>query len=127
MSPEQQASFKDRVKQQKIAYVGLAGFAHFPQEGDGHCFFRSIADQLENGSHDHYHRDVRLQIMNQVEENLRDNRYREFNRPVYGNFQEYLHKMRTTNGWADTLELQAAADLFQVKVQLLEYKGRNFE
>ena len=35
--------------------------------------------------------------------------------------------MRSTNKWADNWELQAAADKFQLKIQLLEYKGNSFE
>ena len=68
-SPAKQASHKNSVKQQKFAYVRAAGFAHYPQQGDGNCLFRSIADQLEAGSHNRDHRNVRRLIMDQVEKN----------------------------------------------------------
>ena len=66
MSPEEQSIIKITKKQQILTYLRQAGFRLYPQDGDGHCLFRSIADQLEDNSHDQYHNDVRQRVMDQV-------------------------------------------------------------
>ncbi|KAF8007621.1 hypothetical protein BT93_K1578 [Corymbia citriodora subsp. variegata] len=72
-------------------------------EGDGNCQFRALADQLfRNPDH---HKIVRKEVMKQGY--------------VPMNYKSYLKKMKKSGEWGDHVTLQAAADRFAAKINLV--------
>ncbi|XP_022730765.1 OTU domain-containing protein DDB_G0284757-like isoform X2 [Durio zibethinus] len=78
-------------------------------EGDGNCQFRALSDQLyltpEN------HEVVRKQVVNQLKSY--PDMYEGYVPMAYG---DYLEKMSKSGEWGDHVTLQAAADLYGVKI-----------
>ena len=61
--PEHQASYKDNVKEEKLRILKRYGYKHYPQLGNGHCFFGSISSQLMDGTN---YLVIRRRITNQA-------------------------------------------------------------
>ncbi|XP_031123284.1 OVARIAN TUMOR DOMAIN-containing deubiquitinating enzyme 12-like [Ipomoea triloba] len=78
-------------------------------QGDGNCQFRALSDQFYRST-DH-HKFVRQQIVNQLKSC----------REIYEGYvpmayDDYLRKMSKSGEWGDHVTLQAAADLYGVKI-----------
>ncbi|KAF2905182.1 hypothetical protein ILUMI_00992 [Ignelater luminosus] len=83
-------------------------------KSDGACFFRAIAyQQYEDQS---FHVLVRMQCM----EFLRANRvvYEPF---ITGDFEEYIARKSRVCEYADNVEIQAVADMYQRNVEIYQY------
>lgn len=81
-------------------------------EGDGNCQFRSLSDQLYYSPEDHEH--VRQQVVNE----LRRNRT-EYQGYVPDEFSKYCEDMATEGTWGDHVTLQAAANAYGVRINVL--------
>mmetsp|Transcript_15686 Transcript_15686/g.51323 ORF Transcript_15686/g.51323 Transcript_15686/m.51323 type:complete len:258 (-) Transcript_15686:529-1302(-) len=81
--------------------------------GDGACQFRALAHQMEGDQE--LHGKIRGDVVSQLEKA----------RSTYENFvidetyEEFLVKMASPSTWGDHVTLQAAADVFQVRVCLI--------
>lgn len=86
-------------------------------QGDGNCQFRALSDQFYRTS-DH-HEFVRHQIVKQLKS------FREmYEGYVPMEYDEYLQKMSKNGEWGDHVTLQAAADLYGVKIFVItSFKG----
>ncbi|XVF75576.1 hypothetical protein PTKIN_Ptkin13bG0198100 [Pterospermum kingtungense] len=98
--------------QRMLDRLQLYGLVETKVQGDGNCQFRSISDQLYR-SQDH-HRIVRQLVVSQLESNPE----------MYGGYvpmayDDYLEKMNKNGEWGDHVTLQAAADLYGVKIFVL--------
>lgn len=107
---EWDAEFKKFLKK-------LLPLGYFVREvtGDGNCFFRSIADQLEIEDVDHV--EVRRRIVQHIIEN----------RPNFEPFIEddvpfdrYVVEMAKNGTWGGNLELQACSMVFSVNVKIFQ-------
>mmetsp|Transcript_60913 Transcript_60913/g.145166 ORF Transcript_60913/g.145166 Transcript_60913/m.145166 type:complete len:196 (-) Transcript_60913:217-804(-) len=83
-----------------------------PVRGDGNCQFRALSDQLY-GSEDH-HASVRQQVVAQLR--AEPGRYQGF---VLGSFEGYIRDMLSDGCWGDHVTLQAAADVFGLRIHVL--------
>uniref|UniRef100_A0A1J3H6V3 ubiquitinyl hydrolase 1 n=1 Tax=Noccaea caerulescens TaxID=107243 RepID=A0A1J3H6V3_NOCCA len=104
-SEDEQISDHDRLSQR----LQLYGLVENKIEGDGNCQFRSLSDQLYRSSE--HHNFVREQIVNQLA----------YNREMYEGYvpmayTDYLKTMKKNGEWGDHVTLQAAADLFGVRM-----------
>ena len=82
-------------------------------ERDGNCFFRSLADQIEDCEHNHA--EYRVKVMDYVE------RHKEDFEPFFSfgegedeedaDFSEYIARMRLDGEWAGNYEIIAAVSL----------------
>ncbi|GAV62524.1 OTU domain-containing protein [Cephalotus follicularis] len=81
-------------------------------QGDGNCQFRAISDQLYR-TPDH-HKDVREQVVKQLK-----SQPEMYDGYVLMSYGEYLKKMSKGGEWGDHVTLQAAADLFGVKIFMI--------
>ncbi|XP_030546578.1 OVARIAN TUMOR DOMAIN-containing deubiquitinating enzyme 11 isoform X2 [Rhodamnia argentea] len=81
-------------------------------EGDGNCQFRALADQLF-GNSDH-HKIVRKEIIKQLKH---ERKLYEGYVPM--KYKSYLKKMKKSGEWGDHVTLQAAADRFVAKINLV--------
>ncbi|KAI6673392.1 hypothetical protein NL676_001298 [Syzygium grande] len=81
-------------------------------EGDGNCQFRALADQLFRNS-DH-HKIVRKEIIKQLKH---ERKLYEGYVPM--KYKSYLKKMKRSGEWGDHVTLQAAADRFAAKINLV--------
>ena len=80
--------------------------------GDGACQFRALAVAMYGSEVRHV--EIRKNVVDHMEEN----------RQTYGGFSEgpwcsYVGEMRTPNTWGDNITLQAAADLYKLRVHLV--------
>ncbi|PWA66572.1 cysteine proteinases superfamily protein [Artemisia annua] len=80
--------------------------------GDGNCQFRSLSDQIYRST-DH-HKLVREQVVHQLK--THSELYAAYVPMAY---DEYLKKISTDGEWGDHVTLQAAADVFGVKIFVL--------
>lgn len=78
-------------------------------QGDGNCQFRALSDQFYRTSE--HHKFVRQQVVNQLTSHPEI--YEGYVTMVYG---EYLKKLSKCGEWGDHVTLQAAADLYGVKI-----------
>ena len=93
-------------------------------ERDGNCFFRSLADQIEDCEHNHA--EYRAQVMDYVE------RHREDFEPFFSfgegedeedaDFSEYIARMRLDGEWAGNYEIIAAARALDVHIMVHQFK-----
>ncbi|KAK4765811.1 hypothetical protein SAY87_007453 [Trapa incisa] len=81
-------------------------------DGDGNCQFRALSDQLHQ-TPDH-HESVRQEIVNQLRAN---SKFYEGYVPM--EYDEYLSKMSRNGEWGDHVTLQAAADVYGVKILVI--------
>eukprot|EP00249_Psilotum_nudum_P016478 c25844_g1_i1 orf=403-837(+) len=81
-------------------------------DGDGNCQFRAFSDQLYHTS-DH-HQIVREHVVEQLKSH--PDLYEGY---VPMTYSEYLDKMAKSGEWGDHVTLQAAADIFGVRICLL--------
>ncbi|KAF7044726.1 hypothetical protein CFC21_053919 [Triticum aestivum] len=90
----------------------LYGLVELKVNGDGNCQFRALSDQFYRTPE--HHRFVRQQVVNQLESHPE----------IYAgyvpmDYREYLKKMPKNGEWGDHVTLQAAADLYGVKIFIL--------
>ncbi|XBH74954.1 hypothetical protein VPH35_101802 [Triticum aestivum] len=90
----------------------LYGLVELKVNGDGNCQFRALSDQFYRTPE--HHRFVRQQVVNQLESHPE----------IYAgyvpmDYREYLKKMPKIGEWGDHVTLQAAADLYGVKIFIL--------
>ncbi|KAH9660638.1 OTU domain-containing protein [Citrus sinensis] len=78
-------------------------------QGDGNCQFRALSDQIYRTAE--HHEFVRQQIVAQLKSN--PDIYEGYVPMAYG---DYLEKMSKSGEWGDHVTLQAAADLYGVKI-----------
>ncbi|CAH1437909.1 unnamed protein product [Lactuca virosa] len=78
-------------------------------QGDGNCQFRALSDQVYRTTE--HHQFVRQQIVNQLK--LHADIYEGYVPMVY---DDYLKNMAKVGEWGDHVTLQAAADLYGIKV-----------
>ncbi|XVF83144.1 hypothetical protein PTKIN_Ptkin16aG0110000 [Pterospermum kingtungense] len=98
--------------QRLLDRLQLYGLVENKVQGDGNCQFRSLSDQLYR-SQDH-HRFVRQQVVFQLKSN--PEMYEGYVPMAYG---DYLKKMNENGEWGDHVTLQAAADLYGVRLFVL--------
>lgn len=77
--------------------------------GDGNCQFRALSDQVYRSTE--HHKFVRQQIVNQLK--LHAEIYEGYVPMVYS---DYLKNMAKVGEWGDHVTLQAAADLYGIKI-----------
>ncbi|XP_071706249.1 OVARIAN TUMOR DOMAIN-containing deubiquitinating enzyme 12-like [Rutidosis leptorrhynchoides] len=77
--------------------------------GDGNCQFRALSDQVYRSAE--HHQFVRQQIVDQLE--LHADIYEGYVPMVYS---DYLKNMAKAGEWGDHVTLQAAADLYGIKI-----------
>jgi hypothetical protein len=104
-SEDEQISDHERLFQR----LQLYGLVENKIEGDGNCQFRSLSDQLYRSPE--HHNFVREQVVNQLA----------YNREIYEGYvpmayNDYLKAMKRNGEWGDHVTLQAAADLFGVRM-----------
>lgn len=90
-------------------------------ERDGNCFFRSLADQIEDCEHNHA--EYRVKVMDYVE------RHQEDFEPFFSfgegededdaDFSEYIARMRLDGEWAGNYEIIAAVSLSRLSLSRL--------
>ncbi|KAJ9540385.1 LOW QUALITY PROTEIN: hypothetical protein OSB04_026891 [Centaurea solstitialis] len=80
--------------------------------GDGNCQFRSLSDQIYRSSE--HHKLVREQVAHQLK--FYPELYAAYVPMAY---DDYLKKISTDGEWGDHVTLQAAADVFGVKIFVL--------
>nr|BAK02979.1 predicted protein [Hordeum vulgare subsp. vulgare] len=90
----------------------LYGLVELKVNGDGNCQFRALSDQFYRTPE--HHRFVRQQVVNQLESHPE----------IYAgyvpmDYRDYLMKMPKNGEWGDHVTLQAAADLYGVKIFIL--------
>lgn len=90
----------------------LYGFVEHKVQGDGNCQFRALSDQLYHSPE--HHKSVRQQIVTQLKSH--PEMYEGY---VPMEYSEYLKKMSMSGEWGDHVTLQAAADLFRVKIVVI--------
>ncbi|CAI9272937.1 unnamed protein product [Lactuca saligna] len=78
-------------------------------QGDGNCQFRALSDQVYRTTE--HHQFVRQQIVNQLK--LHADIYEGYVPMMY---DDYLKNMAKVGEWGDHVTLQAAADLYGIKV-----------
>lgn len=95
--------------QRLLDRLQLYGLVENKVQGDGNCQFRALADQFYRSPE--HHEFVRRQIVNQLKS------YPEiYEGYVPMAYDEYLEKMSRSGEWGDHVTLQAAADLYGVKI-----------
>nr|GMC98825.1 probable receptor-like protein kinase At5g47070 isoform X2 [Ipomoea batatas] len=90
----------------------LSGFVEREVEGDGNCQFRALSDQFYQTPE--YHRDIRKRVVNQLKNN--PEMYKEY---IAMDYDAYLEMMARDGEWGDHVTLQAAADLYGVKILII--------
>ncbi|KAJ0469834.1 putative ubiquitinyl hydrolase 1 [Helianthus annuus] len=78
-------------------------------QGDGNCQFRALSDQVYRTAE--HHKFVRQQIVNQLK--LHADIYEGY---VPMPYSDYLKNMAKAGEWGDHVTLQAAADLYGIKI-----------
>ncbi|XVE76153.1 hypothetical protein DITRI_Ditri12bG0150700 [Diplodiscus trichospermus] len=87
----------------------LYGFVELKVEGDGNCQFRALSDQLYHTPDNHKY--VRQQVVNQLKSHPET-----YEGYVPMDYADYLKKMSKRGEWGDHVTLQAAADLYSVRI-----------
>ena len=103
--------------------LGRLGLTVVEVEGDGSCFFRSLADQLDHcGAIDHVQECFDHQILRQ-----RIMSYVRAHRTMYEPFMEddepfddYVNRMEENGEWAGNVELQAASMELGVNIRIYQ-------
>ncbi|KQK11975.1 hypothetical protein BRADI_1g00720v3 [Brachypodium distachyon] len=108
--PSVDEAFSDH--QRLLDRLVLYGLVELKVTGDGNCQFRALSDQFYR-TPDH-HRFVRQEVVKQLESHPE----------IYAgyvpmDYREYLKKMPKSGEWGDHVTLQAAADLYGVKIFIL--------
>ena len=94
--------------------LGELGLQSIDVDGAGDCFFRSVSHQLYGNSNHHMHmRTAGVQFM-------RDNPERFIESNTENSWLRYLNNMCIQGTWADALIIQAAADVLNVTIQIVE-------
>ncbi|KAM5584203.1 OVARIAN TUMOR DOMAIN-containing deubiquitinating enzyme 12-like [Rosa sericea] len=95
--------------QRLLDRLQLYGLVENKVQGDGNCQFRALADQFYLSPE--HHEFVRQQIVNQLKSCPEI-----YEGYVPMAYDEYLEKMSRSGEWGDHVTLQAAADLYGVKI-----------
>lgn len=85
------------------------GFIEHKVQGDGNCQFRALSDQLYDTPENH--KSVRHHIVNQLKSHPEI-----YEGYVPMAYDEYLDKMSRSGEWGDHVTLQAAADVYGLKI-----------
>jgi OTU domain-containing protein 3 len=101
--------------------LGRLGLTVVEVEGDGSCFFRSLADQLDHcGGHEEEcidHQTLRQRIMSYVRA------HRTMYEPFMEDdepFDDYVNRMEENGEWAGNVELQAASMELGVNIRIYQ-------
>lgn len=97
-----------------IGELAASGLRVKEMDADGHCFFRSLADQLEGDTGNH--RLFRKNITDYMAE------HKEVFEPFLEDEEDwdvYLNRMKA-DAWAGNLELQAASMLLRVNIRIYQ-------
>ncbi|OWM68912.1 OVARIAN TUMOR DOMAIN-containing deubiquitinating enzyme 12-like isoform X1 [Punica granatum] len=95
--------------QRLLGRLQLYGLVEHKVQGDGNCQFRALSDQIYRIPE--HHEFVRQQIVNQLKSHPEI-----YEGYVPMAYDEYLEKMSMNGEWGDHVTLQAAADLYGVKI-----------
>ncbi|POO01704.1 OTU domain containing protein [Trema orientale] len=95
--------------QRLLDRLQLYGFIEHKVQGDGNCQFRALSDQLYDTPENH--NNVRSQVVNQL---ITHPEIYEGCVPM--TYDDYLEKMSKSGEWGDHVTLQAAADVYGVKI-----------
>lgn len=95
--------------QRLLDRLQLYDFVEHKVQGDGNCQFRALSDQLYN-TPDH-HMFVRQQVVSQLKSHPEI-----YEGYVPMTYDDYLEKMSECDEWGDHVTLQAAADMYGVKI-----------
>ncbi|KFK25434.1 hypothetical protein AALP_AA8G114800 [Arabis alpina] len=109
-------------KKRLQARLEWEGYSETKVKGDGNCQFSALADQLFNSSD--LHEKVREQIVKQLKYNPKSYKAlietsKKRTKNVPRDFSEYVKNMSRNGEWGDEVTLQAAADTFEVKIQVV--------
>ncbi|CAI5945338.1 unnamed protein product, partial [Closterium sp. NIES-65] len=100
--------------------LAVYGLRELPMVGDGNCQFRALADQLFRNAN--RHAAVRQAVVQQMR--AHSERYSPY---VPDSFSRYLRHMARNGEWGDHITLQAAADKYGAKINLItSYPGDQF-
>ncbi|KAA8516562.1 hypothetical protein F0562_016932 [Nyssa sinensis] len=95
--------------QRLLERLQLYGLVERKVEGDGNCQFRALSDQFYHSPE--HHKFLRQEVVNQLKSSAE--LYEGYVPMAYG---DYLKKLSESGEWGDHVTLQAAADLYGVKI-----------
>lgn len=98
--------------QRLLDRLQIYGFLEHKVEGDGNCQFHALSDQLYHTPDRHKY--VRSEVVNQLKSHPEI-----YEGYVPMAYDDYLEKMSRNGEWGDHVSLQAAADLYGVKIFVL--------
>ena len=81
--------------------------------GDGNCFFRSIADQLDGD--ESLHMDYREKAVQHIRDN--EDLYKWFIQDDEP-FEDYVDRMDTNGEWAGQLEMKAICEMLEYNIMV---------
>ncbi|KAL9674672.1 hypothetical protein QQ045_002870 [Rhodiola kirilowii] len=90
----------------------FCGLSELKVQGDGNCQFRALSDQLYRSPE--HHKFVRQQVVNQLQ-----SQRQAYEGYVRMDYSDYLKKTSKSGAWGDHVTLQAAADLYGVKIVIV--------
>ncbi|CAI5984834.1 unnamed protein product [Closterium sp. NIES-64] len=100
--------------------LAVYGLRELPMVGDGNCQFRALADQLFRNAN--RHAAVRQAVVQQMRAHSEC-----YSPYVPDSFSRYLRHMARNGEWGDHITLQAAADKYGAKINLItSYPGDQF-
>lgn len=107
-TPEYAMSDHERLTERLYTY----GLRERHIAGDGNCQFRALSDQLFSNPEKHGH--VRKAVVSQLKKY--PELYGQYAMEKYG---DYVKKMGKSGEWGDHITLQAAADVWGMKISLM--------
>merc|ERR1719447_37172 len=86
-------------------------------QGDGNCFFRSIAHQVYGD--EAHHRVIRNKIVDYIvaQQEFFSNYISDMS------FSRYCQQMRTLGTWGGNIEIQAASEMYQRPIEVYAYSS----
>ncbi|KAK9830552.1 hypothetical protein WJX72_012417 [[Myrmecia] bisecta] len=90
----------------------MYGLCEREVKGDGNCQFRALSDQLYRTPH--YHAEVRRVAVNQLR--AHEDLYSDY---VPGDYWQYCADMARNGTWGDHVTLQAVADAYGVRINVM--------
>ena len=92
------------------------GYKRTEIPSDGNCVFQSVCDQLYSRN---YHIQIRQVVCDYID--LFKDQFRLFIIHKDGGLIKYLEDMRKEGTWAGDIELQAIAELYDIRIEIYEY------
>jgi len=128
---------KGRHRRQMLDSVSLASFTKLlMQDGydlvevrrDGNCFFRSLADQLENNEHNYalYRQHICEHLRTHEHEFSPFMSFGESEEEEDTDFSAYVERMSTDGEWAGQVELIAAAQALHVNIVVHQHEHPSY-